>query len=141
MSTWLYQLNQQFWTPERYRLDIWEGLRWSWEVGGKGSTDEPSSGDIVVFFYAPSGGIDPGFYGWAVILEWLPDVREIVFRPVAPSDLLKMRPWWDASAKDLANRIRGTVKQRTLWLVDDALVSELRSGIAQWTAGESGGQA
>jgi|GEM_PF-3554690 hypothetical protein len=25
MATWLYQINQQEWPPEKYRMDIWEG--------------------------------------------------------------------------------------------------------------------
>jgi len=41
MSTWFYQLNQQLWSPERYRLEIWENERWSWGVGENASTEEP----------------------------------------------------------------------------------------------------
>src|SRR5215217_934499 len=33
MAMWLYQLSQSKWTPNDYRVDIWEGERWRWEVG------------------------------------------------------------------------------------------------------------
>jgi hypothetical protein len=39
------------------------------------------------------------------------------FRPVAPSHHLKMHPSWDTDAQDLADRIRGKVKQGTFWRV------------------------
>lgn len=91
----------------------------------------PQAGDIVVFFYAPAGGADAGFYGWAVILEWL-ESKEIHFRPVCPSDLLKMCPWWDEHASDLVDKIRGKVKQGTMWRVPEELVAELRRGILTW---------
>jgi len=135
MATWLYQINQQQWPPERYRLEIWEGERWRWPVGNirRGAEDaDPRPGDTVVFFYAPTGGVDPGFYGWAVVLEWLEQEKEIYFRPVSPSDWLKMDPWWDEEASSLANEIRGRMKQGTMWRVDDSLVPELRDGIAAW---------
>ncbi len=118
MATWLYQLNANNWSAERYRLEIWEGERWNWSVGtisGKGQ--HPEEGDIVVFFYAPSKSTDPGFYGWAVVLGWVDQVPELHFRPVAPSDHLKMHPWWDGKdgwASQLADAIRGKMKQGTL---------------------------
>jgi hypothetical protein len=98
----------------------------------------------LVFFYAPSGGVDPGFYGWAVILEWYEvSSNQLYFRPTAPSDCLKMFPWWDGPAEKLANEIRGKMKQRTLWLVQPELAKQVRRGIAGWLAGrwESDGEA
>jgi hypothetical protein len=99
----------------------------------RGADEPPKPGDVVVFFYAPSGGSDPGFYGWAVITEWLPveDRAEMYFRPVAPSDQLKMFPWWDDEARSLADRIRGKVKRGTLWRVEGGLVPALRKGISR----------
>jgi hypothetical protein len=139
MSTWLYQIDQKSWSPERYRLEIWEGQDWAWPVGQKNPRErEPKNGDTVVFFYAPTGGDDPGFYGWAVVLEWfeLRSIKQLRFRPVAPSDHLKMHPWWNQQdASTLADKIRGKVKQGTLWLVPDTLVKELRFGISAWLGG------
>jgi len=126
-------MNQQAWPPERYRLDIWENERWSWGVGRvSGAGHIPKPGDTMVFFYAPSGGAEPGFYGWAVVLEWVDQERAFSFRPVSPSDRLKMCPWWDEEAAELANKIRGKVKQGTLWLVPDTLVGDVVRGIASW---------
>ncbi len=138
MATWLYQTNQQQWPPERYRLEIWEGERWYWPVGqltrGRQGAEDPVAGDTVVFFYARTGGSDPGFYGWAIITEWLDrnGERGMYFRPVSPSDELKMNPRWDPPASELADEIRGAVKQGTMWRVQEDLVPELRRGIRTW---------
>ena len=110
MSTWLYQISPKNWDPNRYRVDIWENQQWTWPVGKiLPSSENPVPGDIVVFFYAPSGGEDPGFYGWAIIVEWYRGNgnKDIYFRPVSPSDHLKMHPWWDKTSQELANKIRG----------------------------------
>lgn len=132
MSMWLYQLSPSVWSPERYRLEIWEGERWNWPVGSKsGEGRVPQPGDTVGFFYAPSKGNDPGFYGWAVVLEWYElSSSQLYFRPTAPSDSLKMFPWWDDEAESLADEIRGKMKQRTLWIVQPEMVDRVRRGIA-----------
>ncbi len=132
MAMWLYQMDQQQWPPNSYRVDIWENERWTWPVGRKASTASPKPGDRVVFFYAPSGGIEPGFYGWALVLDWHEDERGMYFRPVAPSDHLKMHPWWDASAKEVADAVRGKVKQGTMWEVPDDLAAVISAGITAW---------
>lgn len=129
---WLYQMDQQEWPPNSYRLDIWENERWRWPVGRKASTDSLKRGDRIVFFYAPSGGIEPGFYGWAVVLDWHEDERGMYFRPVAPSDHLKMDPWWDDVAKGIADAVRGKVKQGTLWEVPDDLAEAISQGFTAW---------
>jgi len=136
---WLYQLSQRDWSLNNYRLDIWEGERWEWEIGRMaGSETDPLPGDAVAFFYAPAGCPEPGFYGWAVILLWVGegDKRRFYFRPVAPSDRLKMCPWWDEDAKKIAKQVRGEVPRGTLWRVPDELVSAIGSGIARWLRGE-----
>jgi signal peptidase I len=140
MTTWLYQLSPKVWSPDRYRLEIWEGERWNWPVGEKHPASEiPEPGDIIVFFYSPTGGIDPGYYGWAIVLEWFEGSSSpLYFRPVAPSDYLKMRPWWNEDANNLANKIRGAVKQGTMWKLPDRLVPEIRGGICRWLYSGSG---
>jgi hypothetical protein len=48
MGYWFYQLSQQRWPPERFRIEVWEDERWSWTVGRavlKG--EEPKPGDSV----------------------------------------------------------------------------------------------
>jgi hypothetical protein len=130
MSTWFYQMDQRIWSPERYRLEIWEGETWAWPArrivaGG----ERPGAGDTVAFFYTRTGGDDPGFYGWAVVLEWFAQAsHQLKFRPAAPSDKLKMFPWGDEQAMEIANSIRGKVKQGTLWLVRESLVERCAEG-------------
>src|SRR3989442_6666025 len=99
---------------------------------------------MLVTFYAETGGTDPGFYGWAVIQEWIEEPTkeapsQLRFRPVAPSDVLKMRPWWDKEADSLADAIRGEMKQRTLWLVPDEQAKQFRRGMMGWVAASRGG--
>jgi hypothetical protein len=132
MTMWLYQMDQKQWPPSSYRLDIWENERWSWPVGRKASGGNLKPGDRIVFFYARSGGIEPGFYGWAVVLDWHEDERGMYFRPVAPSDHLKMHPWWDDAANRVTDEIRGKVKQGTLWQVPDDLARAISTGITGW---------
>jgi hypothetical protein len=132
---WLYQMDQAQWAPNSYRIDIWENERWSWPIGRRASTDQPARGDRIVFFYAPSGGTEPGFYGWAIVLDLHNDDRGMYFRPVSPSDHLKMHPWWDSEAKALADQIRGKVKQGTLWPVQENVATRLTAGITKWLTG------
>jgi len=54
------------------------------------------------------------------------------FRPVSPSDQLKMHPWWDDGAKEIADKVRGKVKQGTLWEVPDELAADISAGITAW---------
>jgi hypothetical protein len=137
MAMWLYQLSEDEWSRNKYRLDIWEGERWEWGVGRvSASGSKPEPGDTVAFFYAPTGCDEPGFYGWAVILLWVSDEKSsFYFRPVAPSDRLKMHPWWDAKARKLADQIRGNVKRGTLWPVSPDLANDLATAINSWVGG------
>ena len=100
-------MDQGQWPPNSYRMDIWENERWSWTIGRKATSNCPQPGDRIVFFYAPSGGTEPGFYGWAIVLKMHDDEQGMYFRPVHPSDHLKMHPWWDDKAKEVADSIRG----------------------------------
>src|SRR5690349_22533591 len=85
----------------------------------------------------PSRGDEPGFYGWAIVLTTHEDERGMYFRPVSPSDHLKMDPWWNDEAKTLADEIRGKVKQGTLWRIPDLLATRISSGIISWLAAAS----
>ena len=66
-----------------------------------------------------------------------PHARHLRFRPAAPSDHLKMRPWWNEAASRLADDIRGKVKQGTLWLISEEDEKNLRAGISAWLSGVS----
>lgn len=142
MAVWLYQMSQQQWHPSQYRLDIWEGAISSFPYGKIQAGDvEPAPGDRMVFFYAPSGCEEPGVYGWAIVLTHQADDKRLYFRPVAASDILKMRPWWGEDVKHLVDEIRGPMKQGTVWVVPDKLVGRILGGIANWLRGDSGGHA
>lgn len=135
-------MSPKVWSPAQYRLDIWENQPWAWPVGViSGQGNKPAPGDILVTYFAKAGGTDPGFYGWAVILDWRSAAAaQIRFKPVAPSDSLKMCPWWDKEAEAIADKIRGNMKQRTLWLVDNDLATQLRRGILNWVTGRTQGR-
>lgn len=126
MSTWLYQLNAKDWSPETFRYEIWEGKPWHWGHGKKQDKAIPESGDTIVFFYAPTGCEDPGFYGWAVLDRCHAESGTLYFTPAAPTNYLKMDPWWDSAAKKLVDRIRGRMTQATLFRVEDKELKILR---------------
>jgi len=137
MSTWLYQLNPKTWTPETFRFEIWEGKHWHWTHGSKRGESVPATGDTVIFFYSPSGGDDPGIYGWAVLERCDVESKTLYFIPVAPTNRLKMDPWWDEAALKIVNDIRGPMKQATLFQIDHADVLKLRAGIRGWLGASS----
>jgi hypothetical protein len=99
-----------------------------------GSSNPPEDGDTVVFFYAPAGADEPGFYGRAVVTRYEEKEgdKRLYFRPAAPSDHLKMFPWWDEAAKKLADEIRVPVAQGTLWPVSAQAAAAIRKGITSW---------
>lgn len=146
MTMWLYQLsqNEQYeHPPTQYRLDVWEDMPWNWFVGNirDGENPPPVAGEIVVFYYS-GDGIEGGFYGWAVILRWQNDGdrggRRLHFRPVAPSNILKMCPWNDGEAGRLANDIRGSNPRNTMFRVPEQFEQQLRQGMASWPSRSHG---
>jgi hypothetical protein len=153
MTVWLYQLTADRWPTERFRLDIWEDELWSWEVGNiadpRSEERLPQPGDIVVFFYAQKGLRPPdfygwGFYGWAVVTKYEPkgpsaETKRIHFRPVAPTNRLKMFPWKGPVARTLADEIRVPVKRGNMWPISAKLGERLYQGITLWTASANDG--
>jgi len=135
MAKWLYQMSQTSWTPNNYRSDVWENERWRWPIGQKRGSDFPNAGDVVVFFYAPTGGEEGGFAGWAVVLDSKTESREVYFRAVPPTDQLKLDPWWDDQSRALADQIRGRVKQGTLWPIPEDVFKLVAKGMRSWAAG------
>jgi hypothetical protein len=143
MSTWLYQMSQddpEEWSANAQRAYVWEGkLCTYWQKNGSADFGgaEPEPGDRIVLLFAPGktrSPLDTGFCGWGVITKWWPRTPlKISFRVAPPSDRLKMRPWWDDDAKRLVDGIRGAMKQRTLWRVqDDAVAVNLLNLLATW---------
>jgi hypothetical protein len=132
MGMWLYQLNQKSWPPNIFRYEIWENHRWHWPYGQKRGNEEPGVGDILVFFYAPAAGDNPGIYAWAVIERCDADDQTLYFIPTSPTNHLKMDPWWGEDVKKIADEIRGGMKQATLFPVPEGLVPKIRVGIKKW---------
>jgi hypothetical protein len=77
-AMWFYQLDNADWSINDYRLDVWEGERWEWRVfrATEIKSSPPKPGDQIVFFYAPHDNNDPGFYGWAIITQWIDDGKK-----------------------------------------------------------------
>lgn len=142
MALWLFQLTEKEYPLRNYRLQVWEHERWRFFARTmEGSQHPPEPGDVVVFFYAPTGADEAGFCGWGVVLQWIehaPENRELCFRPAAPNDFLKLHPWNDEDAIELANEIRGPMAQRTLWPIKEAQARKLREGISAWLSGHAG---
>jgi hypothetical protein len=132
MTTWLYQLNPRDWAPGIFRYEVNENQRWSWTYGQKRGKAMPATGDTLVFFYSPSGGSDPGIYGWAIVERCDTDTSTLYFIPTAPTNWLKMDPWWDEDAKRLCDEMRGNMKQATLFQVADDSIQRIRRGIRKW---------
>jgi hypothetical protein len=141
LAFWLFQLSEEEYPLRNYRLHVWENERWRFFARTmEGGQSPPEPGDLVVFFYAPTGADEPGFCGWGVVLQWIeraPNDRELCFRPGAPNDFLKMHPWNDEGAIKLANEIRGRMTQRTLWPIEKEQAKKLRNGISTWLGGHA----
>jgi hypothetical protein len=129
---WLYQLNQESWPPNTFRYEIWENQRWHWSFGQKKGNETPEIGDMIVFFYAPAKGSDPGVYAWAVVERYDAESKTLYFIPTAPTNHLKMDPWWGDDVKELTDEIRGPMKQAALFPVALELVPRIRQGIKKW---------
>lgn len=142
MSVWLYQMSQQEWSPERFRFDVWENERWKWMLRHDDGdnmrilgSERPQPGDTVIYFFAEKDCPEPGFYGWGVVLtEWSENARELYFRPAAPTDQLKMRPWWNDEAKKLSNEIRNP-SQGTLRRLSLTDAQRIQKEIFAWVGG------
>lgn len=131
MSIWLYQMNQDYFPPSRYRLDIWEGESCHWEYGKKHGDSDPKAGDRVIFYYTPSKGNDPGVYGWAIIISSFIEEKQIYFKPVAPSDILKMFPWFGDDVLYIIKKIR-SANQGTLYQINEDIKEVILPGIIKW---------
>ena len=137
MTGWLYQMSVDYWDLEDYRLEVWEGQNVRWRVGqiDPNCKNEIEPGHIVYLFYVKSGNIEPGIYGWGIILNYNEEKGIIHYRPVFPSDYLKMNPIWNDDVSLLMDNIRGKFKQRTMWEIIDDDIQELNNIIHDWING------
>jgi len=90
----------------------------------------PEPGDTLIFFYAKTDCDEPGIYGWAVVDR--AEENMLYFTPTAPTNHLKMDPWWDDNARQLTDDIRGGMPRATLFEVPDGMVVRVRHVIKKW---------
>lgn len=138
MACWLYQMNAKLYRQERYRTEVWEGNTvTNWFIGeAKRRPKEVAPGDIVILFYAKTHATDrPGIYGWGIITLFDGGVMD--FRPVEPSDYLKMNPLLDDEVYNIIDEIRGGFPEMTMWKVDKEPLERLRQKIAQYVYGKA----
>jgi hypothetical protein len=145
---WLYQMNPtaDFFSPEAYRLEVWEGQPWWWRTGNLFPRDAapPRPGQRIVFYFTGDDTATRGFYGWGIIQRWIAPGAEtddakghLEFKITAPSDHLKMHPWNTDAALKAANKARrNTFNAGTLfWIDQQDVIETITKGISAWVAG------
>ena len=137
MACWLYQMNAQKYSQERYRNEVWEGsLVTNWGIGG--STHRPKEmipGDMIILFYAKVSKIEFGIFGWGIITFFDQEAEDLNFRPASPSDYLKMYPLWDDEISKIIDQVRGGFPEGTVWKIDKTMLEQIRQKIAKHTYG------
>lgn len=135
MKTWLYQLNSKLWATNLFRCAIWQGRQWQWNrKKARPNNAIPDPGDVLVFFYTQESD-EPGIYGWGIIdrCEAFGDETMLNFTPTAPTNHLKVDPWWDNECKRIVDEIRANQAAfATVFEIPDALVPQIRLGIKRW---------
>ena len=120
MQTWLYQMSgKDGWTPEDYRLAVWEGTAVDWPTGRvtRGGNEPLRAGDVVFFFFTRSSTQYPGLYGWALVTKVRTRSDKFHFRALPYSDMLKIDPIYNEVVEQLVDRVRGKFKQGTMWSI------------------------
>jgi len=57
----------------------------------------------------------------------------VCFTPTAPTNHLKLDPWWDDECRSVTNEVRGVMKNgKTLFLVPKTHVPQINRGIKRW---------
>jgi len=140
MGEWLYQMSEDFYTPEEYREQIWEEELVHWPTGKIVGDEIPGAGDTMALWYTKTGARHPGICGWGVILRCLPEEEDLLWRPVFPSDYLKMDPIYNEEVSRLVDVIRGGMPRATMWLIRPEHADRLRGAIRSWLGGSASSQ-
>lgn len=111
-------MSGDIWPEENYRAEIWEGTPVFWPVQKIAQSGRPTAGDRIFCWYAKTVSKSPGICGWGVVLSYEDALHRIGWRPVFPSDVLKMFPVFDKEVSALVKSIRG-FPRGTLWPVTD----------------------
>ena len=143
MKTWLYQLNSDKWATNLFRCAIWEGRQWQWNQNEiRPTTGIPAPGDVLLFFYT-KGSDEPGIYGWGIIdrCEKFDNKTMLNYTPTAPTNHLKVDPWWDDECEGITTEIRANQAAfATVFEIPETLVPKIRRGIKRWLY-HAGGEA
>jgi hypothetical protein len=131
MAVCLYQMSHKDWPPERYREEVWERELVSWPAGRVIGKSEPEPGDSMILWYAKTGNPDPGLYGWGVIVgtSAIQNRKRVRWRPVSPSDYLKMNPILDDEIAGIIDQIRKGMPRATMWPIPPEQIRSIRSRI------------
>jgi hypothetical protein len=137
MAAWLYQMtsnDEEPWSPNEYRMEVWEGTPITWPVGKIIYRDQEkiARGDKVVFFFTKTGNDEPGFYGWGIILEVVESKtrNRLKFQVCPPSDYRKIAVAWDSQLSKLVDKVRGGMTQATMWSLKDDEFALIKSKFA-----------
>lgn len=121
MKSWLYQMTTKNWSEENYRAEVWEGTEIPFSIGrvtGDRATPRPTVGDRIFCWYTKWANKAPGLCGWGVVTALTARREEaLVWRPVFPSDLLKMSPLIDEELNQQIDTIRPNPRG-TLYLIN-----------------------
>src|SRR5687768_10416340 len=137
MSAWLYQMTAgPDWSLERYRVRIWEGKRITWPTGrvARGSAGNIDGGQLLVLCFSKTGSEDPGVYGYGIVLS-PPRGDRFSFRVVPPSDRLKADPAWNPGVEEWLDKVRGPVRQGTMWALNHEELTDIRQLVREHLAG------
>lgn len=129
VKSWLYQMSGDVWAEEKYRAEIWEGTSVFWPVQRIAGVDRPTGGDRIFCWYAKTVSASPGVCGWGVVLSYEEAIGRIAWRPVFPSDVLKMRPLFDRDVAKVIEQIRGKMPRGTMWPVVSSAADTLTERI------------
>jgi hypothetical protein len=137
MAAWLYQMtsnDKDPWGPNQYRMEAWEGTPITWPVGNVIRNGRPTiaRGDIIVFFFARRGNLEPGIYGWGIVMEVVGNNKptRLKFQLCPPSDYRKIDVVWDSEVAKLVRKIQGNMAMATMWAMTNEQLSDIKKMFA-----------
>ena len=125
---WLYQLSSAEWDQDSYRLEVAEGDRIAWPIRSKRSSLEPEPGQRIVCWWAKSGTLEYGVIGWGVV-ESTTYGTDLRWRAIPPSDRWAMSPITSREIESAVDKVRGKMRQATLFAAEGSLAVELIAAI------------
>lgn len=129
---WVYQLSAGDWDWDQnsYRLEVAEGERVAWPVGKKQTKREPQAGERLVCWWAKTNAKEYGVMGWGV-LDGQAYGAGIRWHPYPPSNQWAMSPLRSDHLEAVIDKIRGRMRQATLFVAEGDLAIELLDAISE----------